>query len=102
MAKGKKKLGADLAPELVARFAEWADAEGLAKGAAGNAAITIIQHLPLDLRRLAMRGEWDAVDRWFADAQRLMMREQVEVEMREQALRGPPSAGQGKARGTAQ
>lgn len=59
MVVAKKKLGADLPPETVESFNDWCELNGYARGRAASAALKLMQVLPLQIRDLVMRGEWD-------------------------------------------
>lgn len=97
--KTGKKFGAGLDTEAVDRFGAWCDVEKLARGGAADTALRMIEEVPLNLRSLALRGEWAKVREWFDRAEQLMMRAAVEEGMHRESQQEPPVAERRKAGG---
>jgi hypothetical protein len=66
----KMKLGADLTPEVVARWVKFLEMEKLAKGPTAEAALELFMILPLPIRKRAVNGDFGWLSLWLELAER--------------------------------
>ena len=84
-----RKLGADFPRELLEEFGEWCIKRKRLQGKTAEVALQLIQRLPLELDAAVMLEDWEAVDRWFAEAVVLIQRQRYQIRQADQ--RDPPA-----------
>ena len=87
--KDVRKLGGDLSRESVNQFAAWCAARKRLQGRTAQVALELIQRLSLELDAAVMLEDWEAVDRWFAEAVVLIQRQRYQIRQADQ--RDPPA-----------